>query len=604
GGSPRAGGRKGGSPFLKSQRGSRAPGKLGNLEIAPLSHPAFRILNDAVTFPTDRPLKVVGEAGSGKTLAIVRRFEHLIQEGLAPAHILVVVPSPLATHRLHQLLVTANEPPAPPRPPNIGTVGQHCERFLSQWAEQGVPVTMKTLATPADRRFLFRQALQDVLYLRQGSGNYLRACRHLDFAALASWTVPLQQFIESLKDLGITPDDFEAQARAGHRSTYERLRQALREVLAVESLAPGAKRALKTRLTQWLPPQAAEEEEFIGFLAAVYRAYQTALRQAGLGEDADLVAEVERVFRERPDLQTQVREEVRYLLVDDWHNSTPMHWRWLRLFAADERLSNVTVTGNPQQRLVTGEFDGLAAFTAEAWGGKTVPLSVSLRCPAPILAAARYEGRGTKDEGRGESSSLDLQSSSPAPVIHLIEAPSPEDEATALATEVKRLIEARQPPEGLAILLRSLRHAPRYERALRAIGVPVNVAGGLGEQYAWQQVLAYLRLLADPSDDLAALTVLTGPPWQGDDETLTRQYVTTSTRQRPNTPQGWWREVLAGQPALRQCWEKLMTLQGKPDWDERVTLLMEITGLRAHWHTLPSPLREQALTAAERLLAW
>lgn len=178
----------------------------------------------------------------------------------------------------------------------------------------------------------------------------------------------------------------------------------------------------------------------------------------------------------------------------------------------------VTAVGDPLQAIYgwrSASVANIAAF-AQHFGGSRPPLvlSVNRRSADPILAAANRVASGLRDQ---HPEVAELRSPQPrtgqvrAALLDTIE-----DERTWLAEQVAAEITRGRRPDDIAVLCRANDTMRPLRDALQTRGIPASIVGSAAitsSPYA-SAVLATLRLLADPADNVAAVTLLTGPRWR------------------------------------------------------------------------------------------
>ncbi|MFZ0216394.1 MAG: ATP-dependent DNA helicase, partial [Candidatus Dormiibacterota bacterium] len=248
--------------------------------------------------------------------------------------------------------------------------------------------------------------------------------------------------------------------------------------------------------------------ERVRALASVYQAYQARLDSAGLRDFRDLVSRAIGLLEARPPLLTQLRDQFRYVLVDEFQDVDPAQFHLLRTLAPPPEHPRLVVVGDPDQsiyafrgtvpRLLRDEF-------ATIYGGRAVELGESHRCPPEILDAGRRLLRSEDLASVGSPEFRGLGQGWEQP-LQVVQAPDSVEEATLVARTVRRLLLERPElaPHDVAILLRSTTTlAAPFEEALAALGVPYQVRdlGTAQRNEVVRFLLAYLRALAEPDEE-------------------------------------------------------------------------------------------------------
>jgi DNA helicase-2/ATP-dependent DNA helicase PcrA len=283
--------------------------------------------------------------------------------------------------------------------------------------------------------------------------------------------------LEHLDQLSLQRHDFGGSARALLAGFVRRIDALKANLVGAEDFARWAY-GLDHRAQE--PTDPALEQEF----AEVYRTHERLLAEAGLRDAGDLIADALAWLREDP----RRARLFDHFLVDDGHELTPAARR-LALAAGGERL---TVTADPGR----GGFSGLEC--------PSVTLTRSLRCPERILRAA------------SELLEVRCRPRAPGGEVAFWRCAGDRAQAQAVAADIERLIHAGEAaPERIAVLVPAIvREGQAVAVALEQRAVPYRL---LGEAAFFQRaeirdLLAWLRLLADPADAPAVVRALARPP--------------------------------------------------------------------------------------------
>jgi DNA helicase-2/ATP-dependent DNA helicase PcrA len=419
----------------------------------------------AVTHPTG-PLLVLGGAGTGKTTVVVERFAHLVARGLAPARILVVAPTAsgadLLRDALEDRLDGGYDELCVSSPHDLAARllrDEPLESGLDPWT---VP------ATAADRVAMLLDRV-DELTVRQHD------FRGRPAALVGGWV----ERIDALKAQGVTAADM-ARWAAGLRADD------------VDAQA-----------------RAAREREF----AEVFAAHDRMLAERGTPDLGDLILGAIALLRHRPHARERILGRFRALLVDDVHE---LGWAAMELVRRLGAHGNVTVTGDDDQAIERprgASTKNLRDFADEHPDGVLVRLERSHRCPQRILDAARAVVVPNPDRIGKE---LTADPAHGPGEVRFWRCANERAQAQGTAAEIERLL-AREgaAPERIAVLVRSVEtEGQAVAVALEERAVPYRVAGAAAffERAEIRDVLAWLRLLADPGDAGAVVRALSRPP--------------------------------------------------------------------------------------------
>ena len=412
----------------------------------------------------DGPRLVVrGGAGAGKTTVLQARFERLVAAGTAPEAIGVLVPGVARADALRARL----------------------QRRLTQAHEQLVVVTPVALAT----RILRAGATP-------GAG--------LDPTALGPGD-RLALLLEHIDELSLSHHDLGGRPTALLHAFVRRIDRLKGELVGAEDYREWA-----ARLDAGAEPDAERQREF----AEIYLAHERLLARAGARDDGDLVRDALALARGRPGV---ARAGLQHLLVDDAQE--------LDLAAVSLALAlgvgGLTVAGDPDagvRRLRGAGRERLARFAALD-GAHRVALTGSRRCPPgvarAIAAALGREAAGAPDTPDAEAP--DAEAGAPGVGdVELWRCADDRSQAQAVAVDIERLVSReRAAPGAIAVIV------PEVTLEGQAIGVALEeraIAHRLvGEAVFFQRaeirdLLAWLRLLADPTDAAAVVRALARPP--------------------------------------------------------------------------------------------
>ncbi|WP_210491321.1 ATP-dependent DNA helicase [Patulibacter sp. SYSU D01012] len=416
--------------------------------------------------PAAAPLLVRGAAGTGKSVALAARAAWLATAaGVDPARIALLVATPAAVARTRRRLAERLGPAA--ADVVVTTLPDLCHRLLRDVAPEAGVDPFVVPATRTERVAL-------LLEHREGL-----ALRH--------------------HDGGPAPIPLLAAAVA----RVDRLKESLVDAAALSAWAAALPDA---------DPRALREREF----AALLRLHDRVLRERGLIDHGDLMLHLVRLLEdEEPggvgeSVRSRVASAVGRLLVDDVQDVPTAGMRVLRamvragtgLTAAgddDQATRRVRAAGSRNLRELAQAHPDLA----------TVTLERSWRSPEQVLRAAEGVVEPVRDR---------LPHAWHAPSggsVRFWRAANERAQAQAVAGEVERLVRDGARPERIAVLVQSVRReggpvmAALEERALPA---RLGGAGAFLERVEVRDVLAWLRLLVDPSDAPAVSRALARPP--------------------------------------------------------------------------------------------
>jgi DNA helicase-2/ATP-dependent DNA helicase PcrA len=245
--------------------------------------------------------------------------------------------------------------------------------------------------------------------------------------------------------------------------------------------------------------------------AEIYAALGPALRQANAMDFDDLLLYPLTLFQEHPERLAYWQRRFDHVLVDEFQDTNAAQYRLVKLLAAQHR--NLCVVGDDDQAIYGwrgADVRHMLAFQQDFPGTTLVKLEQNYRSTQVILDAAN--GVIAENARRlGKTLFTARQGGEP---VTLLTAADERDEAEWLAAELaRRAAETDVPYEGMAILYRTNAQSRPLEEAFRFRGIPYRLVGAVSfyERREVKDVLAYLRLIANPADDEALVRVVNVP---------------------------------------------------------------------------------------------
>ncbi|MFO7769965.1 MAG: UvrD-helicase domain-containing protein [Roseovarius gahaiensis] len=267
----------------------------------------------------------------------------------------------------------------------------------------------------------------------------------------------------------------------------------------------------------WTPETvpASEAGAFDGKAPALYRQYQTRLRELNAVDFGDLLLHVVTIFQQHPDVLAQYQRWFRYILVDEYQDTNVAQYLWLRLLAGGHK--NICCVGDDDQSIYGwrgAEVGNILRFEKDFPGAKVVRLEQNYRSTPHILAAAG--GVIAANKGR---LGKELWTDAPeGEKVRLIGHWDGEEEARWIGEEIESMQRGTRGlrPIGLddmAILVRASHQMRAFEDRFLTIGLPYRVIGGprFYERMEIRDAMAYFRLVVSPSDDLAFERIVNTP---------------------------------------------------------------------------------------------
>ncbi len=418
-----------------------------------MSEPSLnRAQREAVT-TVSGPLLVLAGAGTGKTRVITYRIAELIRTGITPSRILAVTFTNKAAREMRErALHLLGKRPRDVKPPEISTFHSLCVRILRRHAPLlGYPSEF-SIYDRSDQETLARTALRDV---RVGQ----ETLRPGDLLSL----------IGKWKNLGHRPD------RA------EQIAEQDREQLA----------------------------------ALAYARYQTSLKAAGAFDFDDLLLCTEELFSRFPEARFAESSRYDHVLVDEYQDTNDLQYRILGAIAGRHR--NLCVVGDDDQSIYGwrgAEVAHILGFKRDWPEARIVRLEENYRSRAPIL---QHANQLIVHNGSRHEKTLRATRDGGAPP-RFVRFEDENAEAETVVREIQQRLAGddggpRVPASDIAILFRTNEQPRAFELEMRRAKVPYVLIGGMSfyDRKEVRDVLAYMRVLANPSDEVSLLRIINTP---------------------------------------------------------------------------------------------
>lgn len=389
---------------------------------------------------TEGPVLMLAGAGTGKTAALTARLAWLVRNRLAwPSEILCVTFTNRAAREMKER-VGHLIGDAVEGMPFLGTFHSIAARMLRRHAELVGLQSNYTIIDTDDQLRLLKQLIQ---------ANDIDEKR---------WPArQLAGLIDRWKNRGLQPDDLDA----------------------------------------------AENEAYAnGRGQQFYQLYQDRLKALNACDFGDLLLHMLTIFRRHHDVLAQYQQRFKYILVDEYQDTNQVQYLWLRLLAQGRR--NICVVGDDDQSIYSwrgAEVANILRFEKDFPGAKVIRLEQNYRSTPQILAAA--SGLIDANSQRlGKTLWTDRHAGDRVRVIGVWDAP---EEARRVGEEIERLEREGAPLDRMAILVRAQYQTREFEDRFITIGLNYRIIGGFRfyERAEIRDALAYLRVIAQPADDLA-----------------------------------------------------------------------------------------------------
>lgn len=419
-------------------------------------------LNDpqrAAVTTTHGPVLILAGPGSGKTRVITHRIAYLVQQAdILPWRILAVTFTNKAAKEMRERLeklvgVSAS------KEMTIGTFHSICARVLRMEADSLAPLGLS-------RSFVIFDTDDQATLIKQ-----------------------------AVKELGLDEKQYRPSVMQSHISN------AKNKMFGPDQMAEQAKKYIEE------------------VAARVYKVYQRLLRSNNGVDFDDLLMLTEQLWRREPEVLARYQRRWQYVHVDEFQDCNLPQYKLVRLLAYGtpdhhEGLGNICVVGDDDQMIYSwrgASAENVLRFEEDFPQRKLIILDQNYRSTQTILDAAQHVVR--RNRSRKDKKLWTDKGSGARITVHT--AANEEQEAGYAVQEI-RLLHARGDIEHLgdvAVMYRTNAQSRALEEQFLRWNIPYKVIGSrkFYERKEIKDMLAYMRLLANPNDDLSLTRIINVP---------------------------------------------------------------------------------------------
>lgn len=263
----------------------------------------------------------------------------------------------------------------------------------------------------------------------------------------------------------------------------------------------------------WTPAEldAGEAEHFgNGRGQEMYRQYQERLIALNACDFGDLLLHMLTLLKTDREILELYQQRFRYIMVDEYQDTNSSQYLWLRLLAQARK--NICCVGDDDQSIYSwrgAEVANILRFERDFPGATVIRLEQNYRSTPHILAAASgvIAENGTR---LGKTLWTQHQDGEKVEVVGVWDGP---EEARRISDEIEQEQRRGRSLNDMAILVRAQFQTRELEDRFLQIGMPYKIIGGFRfyERAEIRDALAYLRLINQPSDDLAFERIVNVP---------------------------------------------------------------------------------------------
>lgn len=397
-------------------------------------------------------------AGSGKTLVLTHRIAHLIRSGQAgPYEILAITFTNKAASEMKSRVIDLVGPVASSM--WVSTFHSVCARMLRSEAE--------TLG--------YRSGF--TIYDQDDQVRLVKRC---------------------LEDLGYDIKRFPP------RAVHARISDAKNRLVDVDDFGSHSEEAAGS----WAGGSVGYG--YLEVTSAVYRRYQQALYDLNAMDFDDLIMRMVDVLRLYPHRLAHYRNAFRQVLVDEYQDTNHAQYTLVRLLAEEHQ--QITVVGDDDQSVYSwrgADIRNILEFEKDFPDAAVVKLEQNYRSTTTILDAAN----AVVAHNRGRKPKHLWSDRGPGAAIVVMECGDEHEEARLVAGEIQTLLRQGRRPSEIAVFYRVNAQSRVLEDILVRYAIAYQVVGGTRfyERAEIKDVLAYLRVVVNPVDDLSLQRIVNQP---------------------------------------------------------------------------------------------
>ncbi len=399
---------------------------------------------------TEGPLLIIAGAGSGKTRVLMYRFAHIVAEKLAqPDEILAVTfTNKAAGEMLNRVSKIINL--------------RYEDRF-SLWVS-----TFHSMCSKILREHIHLLGYENSFNIYDSGDQLSQIKKIMIRVGLDTKNYPPKAFqsrINNLKNLAVLPHE------VGSKGPY-------------------------------IDPKSAE----------VYKYYEQEMKKSNALDFSDLLLKTQILFKKFPDILKLYQQKFKYIMIDEYQDTNHIQYLLVKYLAQGH--SNICVVGDEDQSIYSwrgADISNILNFSKDFVKAKTIKLEQNYRSTQIIVEAANelIKNNTSRNEKK-------LFTENPeGELIHVQEEQNEHMEARFVVDNIKYLLEfdTKLSYSDFALFYRTNAQSRVLEDQLRKLNIPYKVVGGLKfyERMEVKNVIAYLRVLISPQDDVAIKRIINVP---------------------------------------------------------------------------------------------
>lgn len=271
--------------------------------------------------------------------------------------------------------------------------------------------------------------------------------------------------------------------------------------------------AISSAKNELITPEEFEKttaDYFQQIVSDVYKEYQKRLRKNQALDFDDLIMTTITLFKRVPDVLEYYQKKFQYIHVDEYQDTNRAQYMLVKLLA--ERFKNLCVVGDSDQSIYRwrgADIANILSFEKDYPNANVILLEQNYRSTQRILAAAN----GVIVNNANRKPKKLWTENQEGQKISYYRADSEQSEAQFVVGKIKELLRDNRKPSDIAILYRTNAQSRVMEEMLLKSDIDYNIVGGIKfyDRKEIKDILAYLRLIANPDDDISLNRVINVP---------------------------------------------------------------------------------------------
>ncbi len=257
-------------------------------------------------------------------------------------------------------------------------------------------------------------------------------------------------------------------------------------------------------------------------IADVYEMYQKRLKENNALDFDDLIFKTVELFKNNPGVLEFYQNKFKYIMVDEYRDTNGAQYELVKLLAS--KYKNICVVGDDDQCIYQwrgADIQNILDFEKDYPGAKVIKLEQNYRSKGNILSAANV----VIVNNANRKSKVLRTEQEPGNKIKIYRAYADSDEGDFVS---KQILDIKNKEDknynDFAILYRTNAQSRIFEESFRRKGVPYKIVGGTRfyDRKEIKDVLAYLKVIVNPQDDISIRRIINVPKRSIGDATVAK----------------------------------------------------------------------------------